>query len=172
MHPILLSTTALFSHLLLDIPSGLFSTGYFLIKCRFFQVFKPFKYSLTIQPIRMTSEASSAGTRVAVTGWGNLASGGTSPLELQKVQLNIIDFNKCYDLYRMYKLVTPRMICAGAPEGEKDSCQGDSGGPLVSKGQLVGIVSWGKGCGHGSFPGVYADVYDLKKWVTCVTGVS
>jgi trypsin len=49
-------------------------------------------------------------------------------------------------------------ICAGYPDGGKDSCQGDSGGPLVLNGKLFGVVSWGSGCADAGFPGVYAQV--------------
>jgi secreted trypsin-like serine protease len=43
-----------------------------------------------------------------------------------------------------------------------DSCQGDSGGPLVVKVDgddvLVGVVSWGRGCGVDGYSGVYVEV--------------
>jgi len=56
------------------------------------------------------------------------------------------------------------MICAGT--WGKDSCKGDSGGPLVdSKRYLVGIVSWGRGCGRGDKLGVYTEVSYFVTWV-------
>lgn len=59
------------------------------------------------------------------------------------------------------------MLCAGALEqGGRDACQGDSGGPLIDKdAKLVGVVSWGVGCGRKDFPGVYARVSGLKGWL-------
>ena len=66
------------------------------------------------------------------------------------------------------------MICAGVPDGGKDSCQGDSGGPLISERRLrrttsrdvlVGIVSWGTGCERAEFSGVYTDVAKLRYWI-------
>lgn len=47
--------------------------------------------------------------------------------------------------------------------------QGDGGSPLVcehdSVAHLVGLVSWGIGCGTASIPGVYVDVSVYIPWI-------
>jgi trypsin len=135
------------------------------------QVSVPFEYSDSVQPIPMSSLTPPAGTPVVVTGWGRLRTGGTSPTQLQQVQVNVMDYEECDSAYWEYGGITARMLCAGVPAGGKDACQGDSGGPLVTAGRLSGIVSWGDDCGREGFPGVYTNVAVLKSWVTSVTGV-
>lgn len=48
--------------------------------------------------------------------------------------------------------------------------QGDSGGPLVCESNgahyVVGVVSWGDGCGKRYKPGVYANVSKFIDWIT------
>ncbi|KAF2886573.1 hypothetical protein ILUMI_19600, partial [Ignelater luminosus] len=112
----------------------------------------------TIGPISLpnVNEEVSTGTPVVVSGWGTLTEGGYTSTQLQAVTVYIVDWNECNTVYE--GSLTDRMICAGVPEGGKDSCQGDSGGPLVASGKLVGIVSWGNGCARSGYPGVYTDV--------------
>lgn len=49
--------------------------------------------------------------------------------------------------------------------------QGDSGGPLVcyhpgrDKYYLVGIASFGVGCGRPRYPGIYVRLSQYRKWI-------
>lgn len=56
----------------------------------------------------------------------------------------------------------------------KDACTGDSGGPCIKKIKdswiLVGIVSWGSGCGKEKFPGVYTRVLHYNNWIRKICG--
>lgn len=77
----------------------------------------------------------------------------------------LIKQEACAAAYENFQQLTERMLCAGIPKGGKDSCQGDSGGPLMVKNQLIGVVSWGKGCARPNYPGVYARLTVLKDWI-------
>ena len=62
-------------------------------------------------------------------------------------------FSTCLTVNDSYAgMITDDMLCAGA--AGKGACQGDSGGPLTVKEgdqhSLVGVVSWGYGCGEVS----------------------
>ncbi|KAF2888225.1 hypothetical protein ILUMI_17948, partial [Ignelater luminosus] len=127
----------------------------------------------TIGPISLpnVNEEVSTGTPTVVSGWGTLTEGGSSPTQLQAVTVYIVDRNECNVSYS--GMITDSMICAGVPEGGKDSCQGDSGGPLVASGKLVGLVSWGNGCGRPGYPGVYTDIAApaIRTFITTKTGI-
>ena len=64
-----------------------------------------------------------------------------------------------FRLYNSFNL-GKSMICGG--DLDLDTCQGDSGGPLIAnideKFTVVGVTSWGLGCGRPNSPGVYADI--------------
>jgi secreted trypsin-like serine protease len=59
------------------------------------------------------------------------------------------------------------VVCAGNTTA--DACQGDSGGPLICNinglGMVIGITSWGEGCGQKDSPGVYTNVSAYIKWI-------
>merc|ERR1712025_1027278 len=71
----------------------------------------------------------------------------------------------CRDAYGSSS-VYDSMICAGFPQGGKDSCQGDSGGPFMCGSQLSGIVSWGYGCAEAGYPGVYTQTSYFIDWIS------
>lgn len=102
----------------------------------------------------------SAGAKLFVVGWGATMTGGPSVNVLRQVQVTLLPHSDCA-VYNEYH--PDRMLCVGDPAGNKDACQGDSGGPLLhqdstGKWFVVGIVSFGSGCGQPGFPGVYTRV--------------
>ncbi|XP_049815417.1 trypsin alpha-3-like [Schistocerca nitens] len=132
------------------------------------QVSNAFSFNSNVQAVGLASSEPSAGTSVTVTGWGTTSSGGSASNTLLGVTVQIIDRNTCN---RSYGSITSRMICAGVTGGGKDACQGDSGGPLVSGSTQVGIVSFGNGCALANYPGVYANVANLRSWIQQASGV-
>jgi hypothetical protein len=65
-------------------------------------------------------------------------------------------------------VVGPGQLCAGSNRSQ-DSCRGDSGGPLTWRERfppvLIGLVSYGPGCGLPGTPAVYTDVSSYLTWI-------
>ena len=96
------------------------------------------------------------GDAVTVSGWGKTEDREDAPTNphLDSVTIHAVDCS-WGDAYK--GKTTADNLCAYAKG--KDACQGDSGGPLIrAAGEpvLVGIVSWGIGCGTNA--GVYARI--------------
>ncbi|XP_064538007.1 trypsin alpha-like [Drosophila montana] len=127
---------------------------------------KPIRLGSNAQKISFASSVPSDGAKAFVSGWGFLEAKTTKrPSILQEVNLRIMNYRKCQktNYGKNGYLISRQMICAVLHTN--DACQGDSGGPLVSRNQLVGIVSWGKGCASKGYPGVYTNVAYYNSWL-------
>ncbi|CAG9831504.1 unnamed protein product [Diabrotica balteata] len=112
--------------------------------------------------------------RCLVAGWGKGSEEAGTQI-LKKVDLPIVPFDKCQEQLRKTRMDSDYMLhesfmCAGG-EKNKDACKGDGGSPLMCllPGQtryfVMGVVSWGIGCGTENVPGIYASAIKLKPWV-------
>ncbi|MFD3698185.1 S1 family peptidase [Streptomyces sp. NPDC058646] len=109
------------------------------------------------------------GTEAAVYGWGDTSGFGDYAYALRAARVTVLADEVCGRAYPgdsdgQYRAES--MVCAGHGGGGKDACQGDSGGPLVAQGRLIGLVSWGRGCGRADSPGVYTRIAPLADFVT------
>ncbi|KAG7353653.1 peptidase S8 family protein [Nitzschia inconspicua] len=127
-------------------------------------------------PSLPTEASSSVRNSLTVIGFGYTQHGNTksAPDYLQETTLSYVPNTDCErsqdpkspDTYQ--GLISDSMLCAS--DTGKDACQGDSGGPLiVRRGSpeddiLVGIVSWGYGCAHPYYPGVFSRVSSFSGW--------
>ncbi len=128
----------------------------------------------TATPMPMISAGQAllltAGNSLDVAGWGNRdADGFDFPQDLYEVSVPLVANAGCTTAYGS-TFDAVKMLCAGEQDANLprvDSCQGDSGGPLTADFEgadstvtrtLVGIVSFGFGCGLADYPGVYARV--------------
>ncbi|MCX4696619.1 trypsin-like serine protease [Streptomyces sp. NBC_01408] len=113
--------------------------------------------------------AYAPGTDAAVYGWGDTSGFGDYAYALRAAPVTVLADEVCGRAYPgdadgQYRAES--MVCAGDGGGGKDACQGDSGGPLVAQGRLIGLVSWGRGCGRADSPGVYTRVAPLAGFAT------
>ncbi|MEV8526481.1 serine protease [Streptomyces sp. NPDC052000] len=121
----------------------------------------PLPAGYAITPAPSGAPEYQAGTRATVYGWGDTTGRGSYPTALRASHVSVLDDGVCERAYPPNSdgtYVRSTMLCAGDPEGGHDACQGDSGGPLVAGGRLIGLVSWGIGCGQAENPGVYTRV--------------
>ncbi|KAG5839829.1 hypothetical protein ANANG_G00209200 [Anguilla anguilla] len=138
------------------------------------------------QPIclPLPGEVFLPGAACTASGWGQTRERGQLPFVPREVRLGLVDRAKCKHVIQTVKpgQKTFTVICAGPENGGRDACQGDSGGPLVcpregGRWALVGVTSWGKGCGRSwvnnrskppwkrGSPGVFTDVRMFLAWI-------
>ncbi|GLV39372.1 snake [Carabus blaptoides fortunei] len=138
---------------------------------------RPVDFNKFIHPACLWTKFIVNQNKTIATGWGHTEYAGKRSDILQKVALDIIENNKCGTFYNDVQRQLPRgvqstMMCAGSLEGSKDTCQGDSGGPIQITNHenqclfyIVGITSFGKGCGSANSPAVYTRVSEYLDWI-------
>jgi hypothetical protein len=134
-------------------------------------------WSLALRVAGFGAESSNGTPKIYVRPNGTNFSAGSS--QLRQVTLVEASHQLCKSAYADLKKseIGPAQICAGLRWNGEDSCQGDSGGPLVAMDStqcpnLVGVVSWGDGCGVGGRYGVYTRVSHYEKWISSKTKIS
>uniref|UniRef100_A0A7S3Q6F6 Peptidase S1 domain-containing protein n=1 Tax=Chaetoceros debilis TaxID=122233 RepID=A0A7S3Q6F6_9STRA len=128
-----------------------------------------------IEPVNIdVGDSLVSGQKLTAIGFGSTGECTPGdcfkPNRLQHVDVPYIPNTSCCSDSYWYSCssITENMICAG--KKGKDSCIGDSGGPLYDKANnvLVGITSWGIGCGRDNYPGVYSRVSAQADWIKSV----
>ncbi len=101
-----------------------------------------------------------------IAGWGEDGEDtGVYPTRLIGAPVTIFSRSRCRAMLGE-SFHRGSALCAGRAGGGVDTCSGDSGGPLRdATGLLVGITSWGVGCGRPGLPGVYTRVSAVSKWI-------
>ncbi|XP_069623011.1 tissue-type plasminogen activator [Ranitomeya imitator] len=115
-------------------------------------------------------------TECEISGFGKHAH--NSPLmsdQLKEGRVRLYPDKLCTPEQLADRTVTANMLCAGDTMNQDDACQGDSGGPLVcpinGRMHLIGVISWGEGCGIKDKPGVYTRVTRYIDWIQQKTGI-
>ena len=120
-----------------------------------------------------------------IAGWGlnseNLNIRQKYPGPLIETQLSIKPMNICKEIYKLVpdvEINDDQYFCTYdhhcfMDKSCKDACQGDSGGPVFFKDPntdqfiLLGIISFGVGCGRLKWPGVSIKINnEIQNWIT------
>jgi len=133
---------------------------------------KPLAYT-TISPNSTLADSEDpATTKILIAGWGSTSVSQPASTDLYYTSIDHIQDSVCSWLYSKNHLtIGGDEFCAigttntspGSAMLVADACSGDSGGPAMQIDEknvatLIGVVSWGIGCGNAALPGVYEKV--------------
>lgn len=145
------------------------------------QLTRPVEITRYARPACLFTEPNILATEPLIaTGWGRTEFYGPSSADLLQVTLEQFSIDQCAQSYKPSPQLPmgvegDSQLCAGSRFEQKDTCNGDSGGPLqmIRHGNrnnnvqynIVGVTSFGKGCGTIGVPGVYTRVSHYVDWI-------
>uniref|UniRef100_A0A672V9G1 Peptidase S1 domain-containing protein n=1 Tax=Strigops habroptila TaxID=2489341 RepID=A0A672V9G1_STRHB len=134
-----------------------------------FELNSAVRYSIYVQPICLPSAHlyphTTNGTQCFITGWGRTTEKGIDMLCAVLQEL----IKKVDVLLTLFYIVSWKEISLLV--GFIIYLQGDSGGPLAcyhpptNRYYLMGIASFGVGCGRPRFPGIYVRLSQYRRWI-------
>jgi secreted trypsin-like serine protease len=121
--------------------------------------------------------AAAVGSAATALGWGSTtaAAAGDFPDAMHQTVIGVEPDSACAQVYgNGYDAAT--MLCAGVPQGGRDTCHGDSGGPLVTgapgNSVVIGFTSFGGTCGQPGAPGAYVRAGVATSWLAAGASTS
>lgn len=126
-------------------------------------------------PLNIDRRAPVAGQLGRIYGFGTVSSSGrVSPRMLSAPVRFLERGGRCGQYGTGYQ---PGLMLCAAGDDRADTCDGDSGGPVTAIGadrvtRIVGITSWGRGCGLPNYPGIYTRVTAVVAWVNHIRTVT
>ncbi|TNN67712.1 Hyaluronan-binding protein 2 [Liparis tanakae] len=102
----------------------------------------------------LPSQAFSSGTECVVSGWGVTETEKFGTDRLLDARVLLISQEKCRAPHVYGNALDDSMFCAGNLRGGRNGTH-----------YVVGVVSWGDGCGKKYKPGVYANVGRFVDWI-------
>ncbi|KAJ3665167.1 hypothetical protein Zmor_000677 [Zophobas morio] len=146
------------------------------------KVKRPIVFDFFTQPACLHLNRNIPTTVLQVAGWGKTDFYGDSSSHLMKANITLVSSKECSERFPVHRLrmksgiIDEMHICAGDASG-RDTCPGDSGGPLYFQREcgsscdilphfvVVGVTSFGKGCGSEHSIGVYTRVSSYVPWI-------
>ncbi|NXF99475.1 TMPSC protease, partial [Sakesphorus luctuosus] len=138
-----------------------------------FELSRAVQLSLHIQPLCLPPAPLGPrlenGSDCYVSGWGHTSEKGKISDVLKEARVEILPHSLCNSSKGYAGLIHDKVLCAGDWAGGTDTCQGDSGGPLMcyhpDRYYLIGIASFGAGCGRPRYPGIYVRLSQYRTWI-------
>lgn len=124
------------------------------------------------QIYRDPSELLIADPATRVYGWGSITERGEASENLLQIDTQIVAYSECNSPTVYAGRVSPTEFCARSRIPDADTCLGFAGSALISSQrsfpELVGLVSWGDGCGRQGKPTVYVNTAHFEEWIYSV----